>query len=72
MLPQSSKHFLKSKTIWASLVSLISFILLFFVSKTAQDKYFALTGAIGAIGSIYGRFVAKEKLHVRRKHGKAN
>lgn len=72
MLPQSSKHFLKSKTIWASIVSLVSFIILFFMSKTMEDKYFALTGAIGAVGSIYGRFVAKEKLHVRRKHGKTH
>jgi len=37
------------------------------MSKTAQDKYFALTGAIGAIGSIYGRFMAKEQLHVKKK-----
>lgn len=72
MLPQSSKHFLKSKTIWASIVSLISFILLFFMSKNVSDKYFALTGAIGAVGSIYGRIVAKDKLHVRRKRGKDN
>ncbi len=64
---QSSKHFLKSKTIWGSLISLISFIFLFFISKTAQDRYFAITGAIGAIGSIYGRLVAKEKLHVKSK-----
>jgi len=66
-MPQQSKHFLKSKTIWASLVSLISFILLFFLSKNASDKYFAISGAIGSLGSIYGRIVAKEKLHVRKK-----
>lgn len=62
-----TKHFLKSKTIWGSLISLISFIILFFVSKTAQDKYFAISGAIGSIGAIYGRLVAKERLHVFKK-----
>lgn len=64
---QTSKHFIQSKTIWASVISLISFIIVFFTSKTAQDKYFAISGALGAIGSIYGRLVAKERLYVKKK-----
>jgi len=61
------KHWLKSKTIWGSLISLVSFIILFTVSKTAQDKYFAISGAISSLVSIYGRITAKHKLVFRSK-----
>jgi len=61
------KHALKSKGIWGGLIGALSSIILFFVSKTAQDKYFALTTFFSSVLAIYGRWTAKHKLYFRRQ-----
>ena len=64
---EMEKHLLKSKTIWGSLISLLSFIIVFFTVHDADGKYFAVSGALSSIVSIYGRLKAKEKLYVKKK-----
>lgn len=61
-----TKHFLLSKTIWGGVISLLSFIVVFLISKTVQDKYFAITGILSSLLTIYGRITAKHKITFRR------
>ena len=67
----NSKPFYKSKTIWGALISLISFIVVFFVSHNVQDKYFAINGALSSIFTIYGRVKAEHKIHFKVKKAKS-
>ena len=66
------KHLLKSKTIWGSLISLLSFIIVFITVHDADGKYFAISGAISSAVSIYGRIKAKETLYVKKKKDSNN
>ena len=61
-----TKHWAKSKAVWGSIISLVSFIIVFFVSKTASDKYFAVSGALSSLLSLYGRITAKHTLTTGR------
>jgi len=60
------KHWLQSKTIWGSLISLISFVIVLCISKTAQDRYFAISGILSSIFSIYGRITAKHRITFKK------
>jgi hypothetical protein len=69
-----SKHFLQSKTIQGNILNLVSVGVLFFTAHNPHDKTLFLSGLITAIistgYSIYGRFVAKERLHIKKKKDK--
>jgi len=64
-----SKHFLKSKTIQGNIINLISLLIVFFTVHNPQDKTMLMSalisGLIGTGYSIYGRFVAKEKISIK-------
>jgi len=62
------KHFIQSKTIQASIISLISSLVLYGTSHSANDKYFAITTALSSLLAIYGRLTAKHKLYYSKKH----
>jgi hypothetical protein len=68
---EQSKHFLKSKTIQGNLINLLSIFIVYITVHNPQDKTVLMSAFISAllgnIYSIYGRFVAKEKLTVKRK-----
>ena len=61
------KHIIKSKTIWGSIFSLLSFIILFFTNHDPHSRYFALSGIWTSILAIIGRLEAKERVYVKRK-----
>jgi len=57
------KHWAKSKTIWSATVSLISFMVMGYAGRHNPDTLAtAVAGALGSVGSIYGRIKAKHKL----------
>jgi len=65
----SSKPFYQSKTVWGGVISLISFVFVFFTAHNVQDKYFAVNGALSSLLAIYGRFKAEHKIHVKKPKG---
>ena len=68
MLPAGTKHWTKSRTIWAAIVSSIVLVGMFIANPKAADiQYFVATGLLSNVGVIWGRLVASHKL--RGKNG---
>ena len=64
----SYKHVIQSKTVQASIISLISSLILYGTSHSVNDKYFAITTALSSLFAIYGRLTAEHKLYYSKKH----
>ena len=54
-----------SKTIWANVIALAASLLVFFNVEATPAEIASITGAVGSVLGIIGRYVAVQKLTVK-------